>query len=125
MKFYLVERTDVVVGGEEHEWVVFSAHELSDGGGIMAANEVQVPFSLDGDNVTIYLDKAIGKLDRATVSGMGDDWTIANRGAVKEVTLVVEEGDAPIHIFSTEGHPALLIERHEEAPTVFDWSLRK
>ena len=38
---------------------------------------------LDGDNVTIYLDKAIGKLDRATVSGMGDDWTIANRGAVR------------------------------------------
>ena len=44
----------------------------------MAANESKFHF-LDGDNVTIYLDKAIGKLDRATVSGMGDDWTIANR----------------------------------------------
>lgn len=125
MALYLVERGDVNVKGHHHEWVVISAHELSDGGGVIVANEVEVPFALEGDNVTIYLDKARGKLDRATVAGMGDDWTIENRGAAKEITLVAEEGDAPIHIFSTEGHSAFLMERHEEAPTVFEWPMEK
>lgn len=124
---YKVLRSDVTVGDKTHEWQPIDVSELGDGSHIIEGNGVRVPITIEGNKVTVHLSRAVGDLYNATVAGMGDDWTVGDRETIEDVVLNAEKAITPLHIFSDGelGKPAILVEKHDEAPEVFDLSRRK
>lgn len=124
MTIYAVQR-------ETEGWQPVAVHALEDGDHVIDHGGIRVPVSVQegGRKVTIHLSQVEGDLTGATVDGMGDDWTVAERGNLVDVTLQPDlyPNSAALHVFSSEEQelPALLLERHEVAPQVADVARRK
>ena len=118
MALYLVKRSDVTVNGQDYEWQALDVQEVNNGEHAVDHHGVHIPFTVDGNTVTVHLAEASGNLTEATVHGMGDDWTLAQRENLRSVAIDVDEKGTAFHIFSDDiNTPALLLERHDEAPS--------
>lgn len=111
----------------EYKQEVLEALKLSNGDHTIVHNGLEVPVTVNGNAVTIHLDKTRGNLAEGTIIGMGEEWTMAQKGKLKRVTVEPDEGlnNVSLQIFRNIEGIVLLLERHEQQPEVFDFFGRR
>lgn len=98
---------------------VLEAESLSFGHHLISFNGFEVPITIANEEVIVHVSKAEGKLDNATLYGMGDSWDFEDRESISEVHFKPEEGDTILHVFGDEPNPSLLVKSLEEKPTPY------
>ena len=105
-------------------FVLIEAKPLGDGQHVVQDEEVSVPVFIRGDEVEIFIAKAVGEDDdslwTAYVESMGQDWSIGLgklNPHLRSVTVEPEEGGSALHIVGDTS--SVLLERHTNPPVVF------
>lgn len=103
---------------DPEDWKIVDKKKLPDGDHIIGGDKVQVPITVDGSKVTVHVGQATGNLSEATMDGTGDDWTLADRGDITDITVdtgIKGSRGVALQIFSDsqEDGNGVLIERHE------------
>jgi len=118
MTIYLITKRFVK---DENQNVVIGAEALHDGGQIIEHADLKIPVSVDGNNITVLVNRAVGELEHGWVCGF-QDYMDLRVDAFGEVT----GEDAPI-LQPKDRYPAVRfngdrevvwIERHDTPPIV-------
>lgn len=119
MQLYLTQRGEVSVGTKREEWALISAKELAQGGHTISHNDVSIPITVLPETVVIHVSLANGKLYNARIGVFGDDWTLAARGSIIDISFGIDEKLEPLQIYSGDDGFGMLLEWHAEAPEPF------
>lgn len=117
MTIWAVQRAQFTIGDKEYDEAIMDVTKLKDGDHLIQHNGLQVPVTIKRDSVTIHLAKAKGNLVDGDIDGMGDDWSMQEKGDIKDLTISPSEGGAAMWIY---GNPRLVLERHSNQPELFN-----